>query len=187
MGRKRTIDPEAIMTAIEAVVLQHGVAGLSIDAVAREAGISKSSVLYDFKDKSALLAAYVARKIEAKQALIRARMAAAEGPDALLRAIIANAAAKAPTEQEVSVAMVISASTEGSDACRCAMRGAIAEEIAKVTQDATSPREAMLAYLAVHGLMCMEYFGFHRFDPETRARILADIDQLVRTAAPTLI
>jgi AcrR family transcriptional regulator len=43
-------------------VRQLGLAGLSIDAVAKEAGISKSSVVYDFRNKNALLAAFIEKK-----------------------------------------------------------------------------------------------------------------------------
>ena len=45
MGRRKTIDRQATLRAIETVVRERGFAALSIDAVAKAAGISKSSVL----------------------------------------------------------------------------------------------------------------------------------------------
>ena len=64
MGRKRTIGQSELMRAIEAVARREGLEGLSIDAVAKEAGISKSSVLYDCGSKSALLAEFIRNQLE---------------------------------------------------------------------------------------------------------------------------
>ena len=51
MGRKRTIEPDAVLDAAEQVVMRDGAARLTLDAVACAAGISKASVLYDYKTK----------------------------------------------------------------------------------------------------------------------------------------
>mgnify|MGYP002715770027 CR=1 FL=1 len=58
MGRKRTIDRDALMDGVESVARREGVSGLSIDALAKEVGISKSSVVYDCGSKAGLLAAF---------------------------------------------------------------------------------------------------------------------------------
>ena len=52
MGRKRTIDRDALMDGVESVARREGVSGLSIDALAKEVGISKSSVVYDCGSKA---------------------------------------------------------------------------------------------------------------------------------------
>ena len=57
MGRLRIIDRDAVLTAAERVVRRDGAARLTIEAVAAEAGISKASVLYDYKTKQALIKA----------------------------------------------------------------------------------------------------------------------------------
>lgn len=63
MGRKRVIDQQAVLDAAERVVGRDGAANLTIDAVAREAGINKASVLYDHKSKQALVEAVVDRAL----------------------------------------------------------------------------------------------------------------------------
>ena len=55
MGRKRAIDQQQVLDAAERVVGRDGAANLTVDAVAREAGVSKASVLYDYKSKQALI------------------------------------------------------------------------------------------------------------------------------------
>ena len=61
MGRKRVIDQEAILDAGEAVVARDGVTGLTLEAVAKQAGISKAAVIYDYKSKQAVIEAIVER------------------------------------------------------------------------------------------------------------------------------
>lgn len=64
MGRERVIDQQAVLDAAERVVGRDGAANLTIDAVAKEAGINKASVLYDHKSKQALVEAVVDRAFE---------------------------------------------------------------------------------------------------------------------------
>ena len=58
MGRTRVIDREAVLLAAERVITRDGAARVTLEAVAAEAGISKASVLYDYKTKQALLKAF---------------------------------------------------------------------------------------------------------------------------------
>lgn len=54
MGRRRTIDRDQLLDAAEAVIAREGAAGLTIDAVAKEMGITKGGVQYCFGTKDAL-------------------------------------------------------------------------------------------------------------------------------------
>ncbi|HTN63611.1 MAG TPA: helix-turn-helix domain-containing protein, partial [Devosia sp.] len=63
MGRKRSIGREQVLDAADRVVARDGAARLTLDAVAAEAGISKASVLYDYKSKQGLIAAMVDRSV----------------------------------------------------------------------------------------------------------------------------
>ena len=55
MGRPRTIDRDKVLDAAEAVVSEVGAAGLSIDAVAKAAGVTKSGVQHCFGTKQQLI------------------------------------------------------------------------------------------------------------------------------------
>ncbi len=70
MARQRKITADDILDATERVILRLGTGGLSIDAVAKEAGVSKSRVVYDHKSKSGLLAALMDRH-HARKSLYR--------------------------------------------------------------------------------------------------------------------
>lgn len=78
-----------ILDAAEAIVRANGVGGLTLDAAAREAGVSKGGLLYHFGSKEALLtallgrlAAFIAQDFEATVA------AQVAGPGQVARAIL---------------------------------------------------------------------------------------------------
>lgn len=179
MGRKRTIDREATMLAIEQVVRRQGVGGLSIDAVAKEAGISKSSVVYDFRNKAGLLAAFTRNRIAAHRDQLDGHLPQDEDPNRFLRGMI-DATEQSPTEEEVSVAMIISAAMSAEAECHELMSREIDEVQSRVMREADDPRRAKLAYLALHGIKSLEFFGFCRFDPESRHELMEDIRWLLQ-------
>lgn len=182
MGRRKVIDREATMKAIESVVRQHGLVGLSIDAVAKEAGISKSSVVYDFHSKNALLTAYIRNRMETKRAAIAEAAGQHTGqPNAWLSGLL-DTIQDAPSEEDMATAMIVSAGMGNDCDCRALMAEVVREDLRTVTAQAADPRAAHLAYLAAYGLMSMEYFGFHHFSAQQRRQILKDIGGLVQAA-----
>src|SRR5688500_12865439 len=55
---------ETILAAASEVVLTEGVASLTLDEVARVAGISKGGLLYHFRSKSALIAGMLTNLVD---------------------------------------------------------------------------------------------------------------------------
>lgn len=179
MGRKRTIDRNVTMEAIEAVVREHGVAGLSIDAVSRAAGISKSSVVYDFETKDALLAAFIRLRMDKNNAEIDEAATRYEGqPNALLRGML-DVCSNRPSEDDMACAMAITASLANGNTCRELMGGMFANHLEQVDAEACDPARARLAWLALHGVMSLEYLRFYDFPPDERQKILADITAIL--------
>lgn len=71
MARTRKVETDEILDAVERVVVRLGAVGLSLDAVAKEAGISKSRVVYDYKSKTALIEAILDRHMAREEAHLR--------------------------------------------------------------------------------------------------------------------
>lgn len=184
MGRRKRIDRDGILTAVEAVIRDLGPSRLTIEAVAEKAGISKASVLYDFKTKRQLLAAYVARQIDTKTALRAEQVAQAVGCTHPWLSALLDEAEKPPSEEEISGAVQLTASMGADDSCRTQMNAFFDAEIARIREEAADPRCAMLAWLALHGMMSMEYMGFHRFDAPLRHQVLEDIRNLIGPETP---
>ncbi len=61
MGRKPTITREGLLEIAERIVRNDGASGLTIDALAKAAGISKGGVQYSFSSKDDLVRALVER------------------------------------------------------------------------------------------------------------------------------
>lgn len=179
MGRKRVIDQEQILDAAEFVVARDGAARLTLDAVAKQAGISKGSVVYDYKSKQALIEAVVRRAVRMDNAL---NTAATDGlgdiDSAAIRGRIAAASAPFPEEFQ-PVALNLTAALAQDEQLRSIIQANQAAVIAEVVQGAANPRGALLSYLALEGLKFLESLDFYRWPPEERSRILADIEWLV--------
>lgn len=87
MGRRQTIDRGALLDAAEAVVLRDGAGNLTIDAVAKQAEVSKGGVLYAFATKDALIDAMMRRVVDGYQRVVDDFLAKADdGPHARIHA-----------------------------------------------------------------------------------------------------
>ena len=179
MGRKRVIDQEQVLDAAQRVVARDGAARLTLDAVAEEAGISKASVLYDYKSKQALIAAVVDRTVKADNAFNSAMtQGLGDTPSAAIRGRIVAAAEPLPDEFR-SVALNLCAALAQDAGLRAVIQQNQSEVIARITETAARPRGALLAYLALEGLKLLESLDYHTWPREERDRILREINWLV--------
>jgi len=182
MGRKRTIDQHSVLDAAERVVARDGAANLSLDRVAKEAGISKASVLYDFKTKQAVLEAVVERAFARDNDMhrqIEANLATSENRSIIGRILGARAPVSEPFR---NAALNLSAALVLEKSLRAKMQDNQARVIEDVQSTASSPRGAQLAYLALEGLKLLENLDFYHFDDEERARILRELQWLASVA-----
>lgn len=186
MGRKRSIDRDELMQAVETVARRLGVSGLSIDAVAKEAGVSKSSVVYDCESKAGLLAGFTRYQIaQFRRDFDKTLERYKDLPNPWLRSMI-EGFRTAPTEDDIAIAMLISASMGQHAECRDIMRAALREDAEHIASEANEPRKMLHIMLSLHGITFLECFGSHRFDDVTRNEILDDLQNLAEsdTGAP---
>lgn len=183
MGRKRSIDRDCLMQAVECVARRNGVSGLSIDAVAKEAGVSKSSVVYDCESKAGLLAAFTRYQLQQHRESFELAFARHEGqPNSWLRALI-DEFRTAPTDEDIAMALLISAGMGENAECRDIMRQQLHADAERVASEAAEPRKLLRALLTLHGMAFLEYFGFHRFDEAVRTEILDDLMTIAESDA----
>jgi AcrR family transcriptional regulator len=77
-----------LLTAAAQVVSRDGAADLTLEAVAREAGVSKGGLLYHFPSKAALVLGLVAQAIEEVDTYLSAAIAIDPTPGAFTRAYV---------------------------------------------------------------------------------------------------
>ncbi|MGV3548489.1 TetR/AcrR family transcriptional regulator [Rhizobium sp.] len=187
MARLRTIDSDALLDAAERVAIRDGAVGLSIDAVAKEAGISKSRVVYDYKSKSGLLQALVERRLRVETDRVRDAVAAEAEAGSLnpeLGGRIA-AAKDTPNDDDRAIALTLCAAMSSEEPMQDMIRELVADDLGAVTRHAAYARLAVVAYLALHGMMSLEYLDIHRWTDTERTELLAEIRRL-SDAASTL-
>lgn len=184
MGRKRVVDQQSILDAAEQVVARDGAANLTIERVAAEAGISKATVLYDFKSKQAIMEAVIERAFQRDNAAHGEVEAALQqgGSSSVAASRIVTASAPPPDDFR-NAALNLSAALVLDQSLREKMQLNQAAVLDRIRETEASPRGAQLAYLALEGLKLLEHFDFHHFDSAERARILREIHWLV-TAEP---
>lgn len=175
----RKIDPEHILDAAERVISRTGAASLSIDSVAREAGVSKSQVVYDHKTKCALLEALVERQIRRDQietsGFVEDCANAGSAHAELFGRLVA--ARKRPQERERAVAMAISVSMSPDEHLQQTMRDWMTRELAAIARG-PKPQAARMAYFALTGFISIERFDFHSWSDAERTRILDEIKEV---------
>jgi AcrR family transcriptional regulator len=79
MARSGIPTRERIISAASALFYNDGIRGVSVDAVAAKAGVTKRRLYYHFKSKDDLVAAYLAARDQPNLALFRQWFSEAEG------------------------------------------------------------------------------------------------------------
>ena len=179
MGRKRTIDQEQILNAAEFVVARDGAARLTLEAVAERAGVSKASVIYDFKSKQALIEAVIRRAVRNDNAF---NDGVTEGLGNITSSVIRGriVAASEPFPDEFrAVALNLCAALAQDAQLRTAIQVNQAAVIDKIMKTSANPRGALLAYLALEGLKLLESLDYHTWPAPERTKILREINWLV--------
>lgn len=185
MARTRTIDRDAVLAAAERVVARDGAIGLTLEAVAGEAGISKASVLYDYKTKQALIKAVIEHRVSTEMTRLRSFIDK-EGnkPNAAILGRLA-AADRRYSDAERNVALELSAALNQHQDLRLSIQDAFGDMLNEVESTAEHPRRATVLFLALEGLALMECFGFSNWSDQRRAQLLADIRALIAPDTPT--
>ncbi|GGE48527.1 TetR family transcriptional regulator [Agaricicola taiwanensis] len=179
MGRNRTIDRDAVLDAAQKVVSRDGAIGLTLDAVAHEAGISKASVLYDCKTKQQLIQAVIERRIARDTE--RARDAVSklgDCPNPSIEALIASFQSEVSDEDRAVAIHLIAAMAQDNE-LRAPVQELIASHVRDIRATSATPRGALLAFFALEGMKLLDWFGLHRCSEAERDQLIKDIRWLV--------
>ncbi len=182
MARTRKISADDILDAAERVVLKAGADGFSIDAVAQEAGVSKSRVVYDHKSRSALLNALIERRLTSDAQRIRASIEQngdTPHPELFGRIAVAE---KVPDDTDKAVCLAVGAAMSSDEKIHSRMRNWTSDDL-KDMRSGARPKAALVAYLALTGFYCTELFNFHQWEPAQRLEILDGI-RAIYTSLP---
>ncbi len=175
MARKSS--KEAILEAAERVIRRQGLAAASIEAVAREAGVSKGGLFYHFSSKKDLLLQLVDRYDEGFQKLRREVFdKLPDSPGRLLKAtIIASISHPAKVGGSISNLLTLLDDVDLRERI-CRIKKKVFEEVAAHSRN---PEKVAIALLAADGLWVTEMFGRPAFDTEFKNRIVNELLRLI--------
>jgi AcrR family transcriptional regulator len=164
---------ERLLDAAERVVVESGATHLTLDAVAKSAGVSKGGLLYHFPSKEALLEGMLARHFRDVDAQVAARLAARgrkSSRAAAFRERVRVLLEWHPERPAFGVAMVAASadSPEHMAVCRAQYRRLL-DEVARLPGGF---ERAALVLLAVQGLLLAELLHLSPYTPEERSRLV---------------
>lgn len=173
LGRPRSIDRNKVLDAAEAVVARIGPAGLTIDAVARQAGITKGGVQYCFGSKDGLLKAMLERWSESFDAQVAAIKAHRPGPHATVRAYVEANGSTDDKEASRSAAMLATMIQTPDQLAEA--RAWYRSYIEALDPSTPAGRKARLAFLASEGVFFLRSFQFVEMEEAEWRAIFEDI------------
>jgi AcrR family transcriptional regulator len=176
---------DRIVNAAEEVVLRDGVARLTLDAAAAEAGLSKGGVLYHFPTRDALVAGMVGKIIEEFDRDIEGALGDEEGPGRFARAYIRSTMAPSSTrpdrQDRLGAALIAAAAAE--PALLDPLRAAADRWQARLEDDGLDPTTATVVRLACDGLWLCDLFGLAPPSATLRSSVEVELERLT-TSAP---
>lgn len=172
---------DGILDAAQRVAARDGAGHVTLDAVAREAGVSKGGVLYHFPGKDALIAGMLERLIaEFETEIERLRADFADGPNPSLRAMIAACGSMCDIERPV--AMAILAAGAQNPELLAPLRASIGAHFERLSAECADPDRAFLLCAAADGLMFHHILGIAPYDTAQRERLFARLAALAGEA-----
>jgi AcrR family transcriptional regulator len=179
--------PELILTAAERVVLRDGVMRLTLEAVAREAKLSKGGVLYHFASKEALIQAMLARLIEYCEREIDMHQQHDKQPGRWTRAYVRRklepvlpypGEADFPRSKEVGAGIIVAATT--TPGLLDPLRERFQAWQQAIEHDGIDVARATVVRLAVDGLWLAELLGIWSPAEELRTHVLHELIRLTQ-------
>ncbi len=176
-----------LLDAAETIVRRAGVTALTLDATAREAGVSKGGLLYHFASKEALLTALLNRMAAfVAEDFAQGLCCQPEGPGRVARAMLAwglELSQEAINERCDRAAAVFLAAFHQDPALLDPMRAVMAQMRQAVAADGLAPGAGMAIMAAMDGLFMARIFGLYALTENERQAVRAALGRLLETPA----
>lgn len=164
----------ALLDAAETVVVRQGIASLTLDAVAAEAGVSKGGLLHHFRSKDRLVEAMVARSADEWRACFTgAYEGTAPGPGRMARALLGHCLSDAGiwTKELRRSSTACFAALAQNPALIAPMREVYAELHRRLADDGLAAGVGEAVAAAIDGLWLYWVLGLAEVDHALVARV----------------
>lgn len=150
---------EAAVQAALRIIARDGIARLTLDAIARETGVSKGAITHQFKSKHEVLKALLAHELAYYTAFREEELA--KGADAATFPTLAVELAISRTllTNPNSAAFAVMGALAEEPELMAPVRASAAETVSQLRAESQDPDTAVLRWAAARGLALMALFG----------------------------
>ena len=188
MKRMDTVLRDRLLDAAEAVVARQGVANLTFDAVAAEAGMSKGGLLHHFRSKDRLIEGMVTRAAENWRACwMGSYERAPEGPGRMTRGVLHHCLSDTQTWTEQlrrSSAAVFAALAQNPSLIE-PMRAVYVDLHRRIAEDGLPPGVGETVVTAIDGLWLYWVLGLVPVDQDLMHRLRAALEDMLARSKVT--
>ena len=163
---------DAVLRAADRVVVESGVSGMTLEAVAREAGVSKGGLLYHFPSKEALIGGMIGRLIGGFEDALGRELRRDEGAGGGRWTRAYARASFAEDRWYLQVSAGLLAAVAENPAMLDPLRKGYEDVQRWAERDGIDPAVATLVRLAADGLFFAELLGFAPPEGTLRERVL---------------
>jgi AcrR family transcriptional regulator len=176
---------DSLLDAAEAVVVRQGIANLTLDAVAAEAGMSKGGLLHHFPSKDRLVEAMVQRSADGwRNCYTEAYELQSPGPGRMARGLLNHCFTHAWTDQLRRSSSAVFAALAHNPSLIEPMRAAYTELYRRMADDGLPPGVGEAVVAAVDGLWLNWVLGLVPVDQAQVARVRKALEDLLAHAQP---
>lgn len=178
-----------LLSAVEDILISEGLNGLTLEAVAKKADVSKGGLLYHFKSKDDLIEGILARMVREWNLQLEFHWQAAKpGPGrmarALSRLIAADPVLNSPdTEQsrrQRGLCGAVMAATVNNPDLLKPVRASYEALLKRIEDDGLDPGRTIAIVAALDGLWFATFFNFYTLSPKQRTSLLQAIEELAQ-------
>ena len=171
-----------LLAAAERLVLRDGGASLTIEAVAREAGVSKGGLLYHFPSKRALISGMVEHMAvdRFERELDSRRGGGSEAPGGWVRAYVEATFEPEDEERNLALQSGLLAAAANDPSLLTPVRERYEAFQSRAENDGIDPAVATVARLAADGLWFLELLGLPAVSGELRERVVGVLRDMTR-------
>ena len=185
MKRAHTKFHATLLDAAETVVTRQGIANLTLDAVAAEAGMSKGGLLHHFPSKDRLVMGLVTRCAEGwRSCYLQAYERTSEGPGRMARVLLNHCLsdAKCWTEELRRSSSAVFAALAQNPALIQPMRAVYADLHERLAQDGLPPGVSEAVAAAIDGLWLDWVLGIVPLEQARVVRVRLALESLLTHA-----
>ena len=174
---RKTVSRDDILTAAMTVAERDGASRLTIEAVAREVGLSKAGLLYTYPSKNALLSALLARMIERISTPEDAEQpdAAGDAPDMSSDLVTFRRFLR---EEPHLPNAILTAGTQNPELLN-PLRDFLGIKANRACNQTSDPVMALVLLAAMDGMMLQHILKLPPSEPEIREKMLDRIAALI--------